>query len=61
MVDPDPPGPLESLERVRTEIVPPRDARADVGRRLAALRSTARIGDVESPLEEAWDVGDAMR
>jgi prevent-host-death family protein len=39
-------------------IVPPTDPRADARRALEALRARARVGDVESPLGEAWEAAD---
>lgn len=37
-------------------IVPPGLSREDARRALAALRAGARVGDVEFPVVEAWDV-----
>jgi prevent-host-death family protein len=60
------------LDRVRVEeevvvtergaaiarIVPAVESRADARRALEALRARARVGDVESPLGEAWEAAD---
>ncbi len=37
------------------------DVRAEARKRLEALRPVARVGDVESPIDESWDVLDAHR
>ena len=42
---------------VVARLMPPADLRADARRELEALRANARVGDVESPLGEAWDAG----
>jgi prevent-host-death family protein len=39
-------------------IVPPADPRAEARRALEALRAHARVGDVESPVWEAWEAAD---
>lgn len=39
-------------------IVPPSDPRAEARAALQALRAGARVGDVESPLGEAWEAVD---
>jgi len=39
-------------------LVPPAARRADARRALEALRQRACIGDVESPLGEAWEADD---
>jgi prevent-host-death family protein len=39
-------------------IVPPADPRAEARRALEALRAHARVGDVESPVGEAWEAAD---
>jgi antitoxin (DNA-binding transcriptional repressor) of toxin-antitoxin stability system len=41
---------------VIARLVPPEDARAQARRALEALRPHARVGDVESPLEN-WPIG----
>lgn len=45
---------------VVARIVPPVDARAEARAALAALRAQARVGDVESPLGEAWEAADDL-
>jgi antitoxin (DNA-binding transcriptional repressor) of toxin-antitoxin stability system len=63
---------LKLIERVRggeevavieggsivARIVPPSDPRADARATLEALRARAHVGDVESPLGEAWEAAD---
>lgn len=46
---------------VVARVVPVHDTRAAARNRLAELRSVARIGDVESPVDESWDALDAHR
>jgi antitoxin (DNA-binding transcriptional repressor) of toxin-antitoxin stability system len=43
---------------VVARIVPPGDPRAAARAALEALRDRARVGDVESPLGEAWEAAD---
>jgi prevent-host-death family protein len=42
--------------KIIARIVPERDAALAAQQRLAALRKKARLGDVISPLGEAWNV-----
>ncbi|MDX9766935.1 MAG: type II toxin-antitoxin system prevent-host-death family antitoxin [Ectothiorhodospiraceae bacterium] len=46
---------VTSRGKVIARIVPARDESANALARLAAIRSQCRIGDVMSPVEEAWD------
>lgn len=46
---------------VVARVLPVVDVRAEARKRLEALRLLARVGDVESPIDEAWDVLDAHR
>lgn len=46
---------------VVARLIPARDPRAEARRKLEALRLRARVGDVESPLDEAWNVVDDPR
>jgi prevent-host-death family protein len=39
-------------------LVPSADPRVEARRALEELRAKARVGDVESPLGEAWDADD---
>ena len=41
--------------RVIARLSPPQDARAAAKERLEVLRARARIGDVVSPIAEAWE------
>lgn len=41
--------------RVVARLTAPRDVRAAARDRLAALRASARVGDVVSPIELGWD------
>lgn len=43
---------------VIARLVPPTEARIEARRALEELRLRARVGDVESPLGEAWDAAD---
>ncbi|AUX39541.1 Phd_YefM [Sorangium cellulosum] len=44
--------------RVMARLVPPVDRRAEARRALEELRARARVGDVESPVGEAWSAAD---
>jgi prevent-host-death family protein len=44
--------------KVIARIVPGTDAALEARKRLAALRKTARVGDVMSPIGEPWEAGD---
>jgi antitoxin (DNA-binding transcriptional repressor) of toxin-antitoxin stability system len=44
--------------QVLAHLVPPVDRRAEARRSLEALRARARVGDVESPVDEAWSAED---
>jgi antitoxin (DNA-binding transcriptional repressor) of toxin-antitoxin stability system len=43
---------------VIARVVPPTDTRAEARRELMELRARARVGDVETPMGEAWDAAD---
>lgn len=40
--------------RVVARLVPERDTSAEARQQLAALRKTAKLGDIYSPIGEAW-------
>jgi prevent-host-death family protein len=46
---------ITSRGRVIASLVPARDVRDQARAALAALRRTARVGDVVSPTGETWD------
>jgi len=47
---------LTSRGKVIARILPPVDERLNARQRLSELRTSCRIGDVVSPLEEEWEV-----
>lgn len=46
---------------VVARVVPVSDPRAEARSKLEALRAKARIGDVESPIDETWEALDDRR
>lgn len=47
---------IESRGKIVARLVPDRSAEEAARERLRSLRSKVRVGDVISPVEEAWDV-----